>query len=746
MEFFLFVVIVLFILAVSDLIVGVSNDAVNFLNSAVGSKAAPRYVIMIIAGLGIIVGTLFSSGLMEVARKGIFHPDQFLLPEIMVIFLAVMITDILLLDFFNTIALPTSTTVSIVFELLGAAVVVSLIKIFEAGETVSDLVNYINTSKALAIISGILLSVVVAFTIGAIIQFFTRMIFTFDFEKRIKRYGALWGGVALTAITFFILIKGAKGASFITEEMQTWIYAHTYLIIGMSFLFWAILFQLMMLLTKINILKFIVLVGTFALALAFAANDLVNFIGVPLAGLSSYQLALENADPLNMVMTALKEPVQSNTWILMGAGVVMVVTLWVSRKARAVTRTEVNLGRQGEGYERFGSSVLSRELVRGSMNLFAFFKGIAPQSLQKGIAKRFNTAAASKEKIDGAYASFDLLRASVNLVVASILISFATSLKLPLSTTYVTFMVAMGTSLSDRAWGRESAVYRVNGVITVIGGWFMTALVAFTVAGTVALLIFYGEVYAVVGLLLFVLFMVLRTFIYAKKKEEEDIKLEKISAVERPKGVDALSIIMDGTNIYLNSLTDALSTTVNHLESGDRKKLKKAYKIAKKGNDEGNLLVSNILELVKLLDEEEIKDGHRYGKAIAALREISANMKSFTKRAFDHVDNNHRPPENEMMKELEAMQKGLQAQTISAQQLLEKKDFGDMSEFEDASKAFKKLVVKYNKHQVTRMKEGKSTTHQSLLFFASLSDALNISNHLSDFIESCKINLRGIED
>jgi phosphate/sulfate permease len=364
MEIYFAAILLLALLAVSDLVVGVSNDAVNFLNSSIGSKVAPRYIIMIIASLGMLAGVLFSRGMMGVARKGIFQPKLFNMPELIVIFLAVMLTDILLLDFYNTFGLPTSTTVSIVFELLGAAVMVSLIKISRASESFSALVDYINTGKALAIISGILLSVVVAFLCGAVIQFISRLVFTFDFRKRLKRCGAIWGGMAFSIIIYFILIKGARGSTFITSEALSWIKAHTGLILLFSFILWAAIFQVIMLFTRVNILKPIVLVGTFALAMAFAANDLVNFIGVPLAGMNSYKVVQAASEPLTTPMTALQEAAPSDTLLLLLAGVIMVITLWISRKARSVIATEINLGRQEEGMERFESSPLSQAVVR----------------------------------------------------------------------------------------------------------------------------------------------------------------------------------------------------------------------------------------------------------------------------------------------------------------------------------------------------------------------------------------------
>ncbi|NCC72897.1 MAG: phosphate permease, partial [Sphingobacteriia bacterium] len=489
MDIYLIIVIVLIAFAISDLIVGVSNDAVNFLNSAIGSKVAPMYVIMIIASVGVAIGATFSSGLMEVARSGIFHPGEFTFSEIMVIFLAVMVTDIILLDLFNTFGLPTSTTVSIVFELLGSAVAVSVIKIYASSESLAELGKYINSAKALAIISGILLSVIISFTIGAIVQYFARLIFTFSYEKTLRYYGSIFGGLAITTITFFMIIKGAKGASFITEGMAQWLETHTFHIIVYGFIAWTALLQLLHWLFNVSIPKVIVLFGTFALAFAFAGNDLVNFIGVPLAGFESYKsfVATPGASPDTFFMGSLSHPIHTSTIYLLSAGIVMVITLWFSKKARSVVATSVDLSRQNTGEERFGASPLSRAIVRSSMALSKTFSGIIPDLIKSRIDKRFQIPKSIKKSGQSKdAASFDVIRASVNLVVAAALIALGTSLKLPLSTTYVTFMVAMGTSLADRAWGRDSAVYRVQGVFSVIGGWFLTAIVAFTVSFIIA--------------------------------------------------------------------------------------------------------------------------------------------------------------------------------------------------------------------------------------------------------------------
>ena len=467
-NYYLFLIIVLFILAISDLVVGVSNDAVNFLNSAIGSKVAPRYAIMIMASLGIFLGATFSSGMMEVARSGVFNPQFFSFREVMIIFVAVMMTDIILLDLFNTYGLPTSTTVSIVFELLGAAVVVSLLKVAANGEALAAVNDYLNWGKSLAIISGIFLSIVIAFTLGTIVQFLSRLLFSFEFKTRLPFIGGLWGGVSLTALTYFLMIKGLKGASFVDRETMDWVVTNTFLILLISMIFWSVVMQIIQSVFKVNVLKVIVLFGTFALAMAFAGNDLVNFIGVPIAGLESFGIWSSSGQvPESLAMERLADPVQTPTYLLLVAGLVMVLTLWFSKKARSVTDTEVNLARQEEGAERFQPNNFARAIVRLGVNTGKFMQAVVSRRLSQRIEQKFTKPI---KPVDRNEPAFDLVRASVNLTMASILISFATSLKLPLSTTYVSFMVAMGTSLADRAWGRDSAVFRVAGVLNVIGG------------------------------------------------------------------------------------------------------------------------------------------------------------------------------------------------------------------------------------------------------------------------------------
>lgn len=503
---FFCVVIFLFLLAVFDLSVGVSNDAVNFLNSAIGSRAASFKRVLAVASIGVFIGAAMSNGMMDIARHGIFRPEHFAFYDLICIFMAVMVTDIILLDIFNSLGMPTSTTVSMVFELLGATFVVALIKM--AGGIGLGFNDLLNTGKALSVILGIFLSVAIAFFFGTLVQFITRMIFSFSYRSNLKWKIGIFGGICATAIVYFLLIKGAKDLTFMTPDVKTWIKENTGLIIVSCFGFFTVLMQLLHI-CKVNVLKVIVLMGTFALAMAFAGNDLVNFIGVPLSGLASYQdyVANGNGDAHGFLMDSLNGPANTPIYFLVGAGVIMVVSLATSKKARNVTKTEIGLGSQQGGDEMFGSSRISRRLVRWTLSAVSWTRGVTPPRVRRWFSSRFNV----DETIIEHGASFDLIRGSVNLVLAGALIAFGTSLKLPLSTTFVTFMVAMGTSLSDRAWGRESAVFRITGVISVIGGWFLTAAVAFIGAGIIVAAMYYGGHWVMILLAVLTIFLIIHS-------------------------------------------------------------------------------------------------------------------------------------------------------------------------------------------------------------------------------------------
>lgn len=732
--FYLFIVIVLFVLAISDLVVGVSNDAVNFLNSAIGAKAARLFVIMIIASAGVVIGATFSSGLMEVARKGIFHPEMFIFHEIMVIFLAVMLTDIILLDFFNTIGLPTSTTVSIVFELLGSAVAVSIIKISYSHHTLLDLGQYINTDKALAIIAGILLSVFIAFFFGALVQYITRLLFTFRFKRYLKYFGSLWGGLAISAITYFMIIKGARGASFIPEETAYWIDTHKGTIVLYSIIGWIVLLQLGKWFFKLDIPKLIVLIGTFALAMAFAGNDLVNFIGVPLAGLASYQEYLKQGTD-EFMMTALSQPVKSNTWLLLTAGVVMIITLWTSKKARKVVATTVDLSRQGEGEERFGSTVFSRALVSGAMMISNGLKKIVPVALQEKIEKRFENPEQYEQVNIPDKPAFDMMRASVNLVIASILIAFGTSLKLPLSTTYVTFMVAMGTSLADRAWGRESAVYRITGVFTVIGGWFMTALIAFLVAAIFATILYFGNAYALVLLVLLALFFVIRTHFFFKK--QENIKKEK-ALIERHDEVLDARRIMERTNVAVADIIavipDSFRAVVEGLFEEDKTKLKKNLKRIHALDKKTRYLKDDIHYTIENLKDDSLSTGHYYIRTLDILRELTVCLRFISEPSFQHINNHHKGISQSQQEDLIKLSKALSGYFTELSEHFSKGNIAGILRIKEESQAMLSLNEELRRVQIKRIREHDVNTRNSLLYLNILAEAKNLILYTNNLI------------
>lgn len=523
MTYIIFIVAVLFILAIIDLIVGVSNDAVNFLNSAIGSKAAPFRTIIIVAILGVFIGSFFSTGIMEIARKGIFHPQYFTFDKVMWIFLAVMLTDIILLDVFNSMGLPTSTTVSIVFELLGAAFVTGILFSFEKNERIGEAFKYINFESTISIISGIFLSILIAFTAGAVLQFVFRALFTFEYKKNLHRYGPVFSGLGITTIVYFLFLKGLKGSSLLNPETREAILGHTFWILGVAFVLLSLLFHFLHKFAKVNPLKIVVLTGTFALAMAFAGNDLVNFIGVPISGFLAFKdwVASGQAAGVHYQTFLAQEDVVVPNYMLLIAGMIMSLTIWLSTKARKVTETEVNLSRQQEGEERFKPNAVSRSIVKSSLLLGNIFSTFLPRT----VSSRYNVSF-EKNKIRQATnvqdtPAFDLVRASSNLIIASILIAWATSMKLPLSTTYVTFMVAMGSSLADKAWGRDSAVYRVAGVLSVIGGWFITAIIAFAVSGIFALIIFKtGTIGTILLIAVAFTYMILSQISFAKKEKK----------------------------------------------------------------------------------------------------------------------------------------------------------------------------------------------------------------------------------
>ena len=734
---YILMLVALAVLAIVDLVVGVSNDAVNFLNSAIGSKAISVRNIMIIASLGVFMGAITSSGMMEVARKGIFNPSMFMFQDIMFIFMAVMITDILLLDVFNSLGMPTSTTVSIVFELLGAAVCISLIKISaNDSQSIADIWNYINHKKAIQIINGILLSVVVAFSVGAIVQFISRLIYSFNFEKRATYINALFGGFAITAITYFIIIKGMKGTPFY-KDVKHLIEGNTVAIIAGSFLVWSIISQILIKAFKVNVLKLIIGIGTFSLAMAFSGNDLVNFVGVPIAAWNSYQewsVSGLGADAFSMGVLAKKVP--SNVWLLLLAGAIMVITLWTSSKAQNVIKTGIDLSRQGEGHEKFKPNPLSRVVVRAAMGINKGFSFILPKGTIDFIDSKFQKPVIELPK-DKTYElpAFDLVRASVNLIVAGILISIATSMKLPLSTTYVTFMVAMGTSLADRAWGRESAVYRVAGVINVIGGWFLTAITAFFAAALVAYLISWDMVMIPVLLALVAVLIGRNTLIHRKKSKE----VKKQEYIERADLITINGVIEESSDHIAEVATRVnklYTNVVNDLANHDLNKLRKTDKHVGKLNDEIDGLKDGVFYFIKSLDETSVQASRFYIMVLGYLQDVAQSISYISRASYKHVNNNHKNLKKGQLKDLKAIDNELTSILQKISDVFQNRAFDNL----DAILAEKQTLIKdvsdSIEKQVARIRTDETSPKNTTLYFSVLLETKDLLGALMNLLQT----------
>ena len=729
--------VALAVLAIVDLVVGVSNDAVNFLNSAIGSKAISVRNIMIIASLGVFFGAITSSGMMEVARKGIFNPSMFMFQDIMFIFMAVMITDILLLDIFNSLGMPTSTTVSIVFELLGAAVCISLIKISaNDSQSFSDIWNYINHEKALQIINGILLSVVVAFSVGALVQFVSRLIYSFNFEKRATYISALFGGFAITAITYFIIIKGMKGTPFY-KDIKHLIEGNTLVIIAGSFVAWSIISQLLIQFLKVNVLKLIIGIGTFSLAMAFSGNDLVNFVGVPIAAWNSYEawsISGVSADAFSMGILAKKVP--SNVYLLLFAGAIMVVTLWTSSKAQNVIKTGIDLSRQGDGHEKFQPNPLSRVVVRFAMVLNMGISYIVPKKTLAFIDTKFQKPVIALPK-DKTYElpAFDLVRASVNLIVAGILISIATSMKLPLSTTYVTFMVAMGTSLADRAWGRESAVYRVAGVINVIGGWFLTALTAFLAAAVVAYLISWHMIMIPILLVVVALLIGRNTLIHRKKAKD----VKKQVYIERAELITINGVIeesADHISEVINRVNKLYTNVVNDLANHDLNKLRKTDKHVEKLNDEIDELKDGVFYFIKSLDETSVQGSRFYIMVLGYLQDVAQSISYISRASYKHVNNNHKNLKKGQIKDLKKIDNELSSLLTKEAAIFENRNLDDLNALLVEKNQLLKNVSLYIEKQVARIRTDETSPKNTTLYFSVLLETKDLISALMSLLQT----------
>ncbi len=657
MDFYIFIIGVLLLLAALDLVVGVSNDAVNFLNSAIGSKVAPYKTIIIIAIAGVIIGSVFSSGIMEIARKGIFYPQYFTFDVILVVFLAVMLTDIVLLDVFNSLGLPTSTTVSIVFELLGASLMSGILFSMSKNEGINDIWKYINFESTNNIVSGIFLSVLIAFTAGVIVQYVCRLIFTFQIEDKLNKFGAIFSGIGITSIVYFLLIKGLKGTTLLTKEELKWVSSNTLVILVVLFLISTTILWVLQRSFKINPMKVVVLAGTFALAMAFAGNDLVNFIGVPITGFLAYQNWLTSGLPANeYYMTFLQsDDVIVPNYMLLIAGIVMGLTIWLSSKAKKVTETEVNLGRQDEGEERFKPNLISRSVVNSTLTFSKIFGIIVPTSLTKRYNTSFEKKKLQEATITQEAPAFDLLRASINLVLASVIIAWATSNKLPLSTTYVTFMVAMGSSLADKAWGRESAVYRVAGVLSVIGGWFITALIAFVVSAVFALIMYQGGqigTFILMGIVF--CFIIVSHIRFSNKEKKQKETSDRLKVLEN-KDTNTVQKYQSLVQNVVSEVAVSYRQIIEGLMENDVAKLQKANETLKDLEEHCVRLRAKSIKYIKSLKSNDKQTSQAIVLSSDFVQDLVQSTKYLSDEALFYVKNLHEVSNKDFLSELRVL-------------------------------------------------------------------------------------------
>ncbi len=736
---FLGIVVFLFLLAIFDLVVGVSNDAVNFLNSAIGSKAASFKLVITVAAVGVFFGAALSNGMMEIARHGIFQPEHFYFQELMCIFLAVMVTDVILLDIFNTLGMPTSTTVSMVFELLGGTFVLALIKIAMDETGMLGFGDLLNTEKALSVIIGIFLSVAIAFFFGTIVQYISRLIFTFNYTGRLKYTIGLFGGVAATAIIYFMLIKGLKDSSFMTAENKLWVKENTLMLTTYCFIAFTVLMQILHW-CKVNVFKVIVLMGTFVLATAFAGNDLVNFIGVPLAGLASFQdfVANGNGEPMGFLMSSLNGPAKTPFIYLFAAGAIMVVALITSKKAKNVIKTSVDLSRQDEGDEMFGSSGVARSIVRNTMNAGQVIAKFIPDSVKAWADKRFCKDVMVMEN----GAAFDLIRASVNLVLAGLLIALGTSLKLPLSTTYVTFMVAMGTSLADRAWGRETAVYRITGVLSVIGGWFITAGAAFTISAIVVLIMYYGGFIAMFAMIGLVIFLLIRSErMYSKKQKNEkanDTIFKQLLASQDLK--ERWSLLRQHVNNNHVDMFDFIMATYTQITDGfineDIKSLRKA--MIRTAEEKQALKKSRRKEIIGLRRIDKfaaIEKNTWFHLGSNSCEQMLYCMKRICEPCKEHVDNNFKPLSERARTEFIPVRDEMITLMTQARDVIISGDYDKADAILKDGDGLKVKISTLRRHQMNRIHDESVNVKTALVY-------LNILQESQELVSSWRHLLR----
>ena len=725
---YLGIIIFLFVLAVFDLMVGVSNDAVNFLNSAIGAKAASFKTIMIISAIGIFIGASLSNGMMDLARHGIYQPEHFYFEEIMCILLAVMLTDVVLLDVFNSMGMPTSTTVSMVFELLGGTFALALIKVY--GDSSLELGDLINTDKALSVIMAIFVSVAIAFFFGMLVQYIARVIFSFNYQNKMKYSIGLFGGIAATAIIYFMLIKGLKDSSFMTKENLAWVKDHTAQLVLTCFVFFTVLMQILHWL-KINVFKIIVLLGTFALALAFAGNDLVNFIGVPLAGYSSFIDYTTNGAgyaPDSFLMTSLLGPASTPWYFLVGAGAIMVYALFTSKKAHAVIKTSVDLSRQDEGEETFGSTPIARTLVRISLNMSNSLSRIIPEGTKNWIDSRFR----KDEAIIADGGAFDLVRAAVNLVLAGLLIAIGTSLKLPLSTTYVTFMVAMGSSLADRAWGRDSAVFRITGVLSVIGGWFLTAGAAFTICFFVALIIHFGGTVAIVLLIGLAAFTLIRSQVLFKKKNLKGKENETFKEIMRSTDSNqALNLMRVLTREELNKVLlyaeENFDRTVNSFINENLRGLRKAMGASKFAKQLlKQMKRTGTLAMCRLDNNTVLEKGLYYYQGNDFASELVYSIHRLCEPCLEHIDNNFNPLDVAQKKEFSEVSAKITALISSCREKLNNNAYEDFETDLATANALNAQLAHLKREELKRIQAQTGSIKVSMVYLTMIQEAQNV--------------------
>ncbi len=721
---YLGIVIFLFMLAIFDLLVGVSNDAVNFMNSAVGAKVARYRTIIIVAAVGVFVGAIMSNGMMDIARHGIFQPANFSFYEIMCILLAVMVTDVVLLDVFNTLGLPTSTTVSMVFELLGGTFILAILKIIGDETGLLSLGDMMNTEKALSVIMGIFLSVAIAFIAGTIVQYISRLIFSFNYKRHLSWTIGVFGGISVTALAYFVLIKGLKSAPFMSAESLAWIDENTTMLVVACFVFFTVLMQILHW-CKVNVFRIIVLLGTFSLALAFAGNDLVNFIGVPLAGFSAYTDYAANSNGVGIhdfMMNSLMSSAKTPAIFLLASGIIMVYALATSKKAKNVIKTSVDLARQEEGDEMFGSSALARTIVRRATAINEFLVKVIPAGMRRWIDSRFN----KDEVILANGAAFDMVRASVNLVLSGLLIIIGTTMKLPLSTTYVTFIVAMGSSLADRAWGRESAVYRITGMLSVIGGWFITAFVAFTICALVTAIMFYTSF---VGMFIFIcvaVFLLIRSNIKYSKKEkaeqQDDIFKRMMASKDKSEVLSLLRQHVKGTlTDYIAYTEQAYMQVTDGFINEDLKQLKKVMN----STDEQKKMLKKrrrkeILGLRRIPIPIAIEKNTWFHLGSNSCEQMLYCLKRICEPCKEHVDNNFNPISKDCIAEFLPIREELCQLMERTRTAIENNDYREADDILVKGDALKNKISALRKQQMNRMQETDNASLKASMVYLNI--------------------------